>query len=261
MSALYEALAFAGWAGERLPSEFEWEIAAADVPRRRQDARRRPLAAPTATARTAGVKQMFGDVWEWTASAYLPYPGFRPRPAPLASTTASSCGISSCCAAAPAPRRRPYSPHLPQLLLSLSALAVHGLAPGGRRLMERTSITSLPRSRAPAPAGRRGAARAVRRGRAAGWRAGPAAFPAASSTTRGARRCSRRSPRSRNIIRRGWRRRCSTIWRGDRAPRWEMPRVLVEFGSGSSRKTSLLLAALDRCGRLHPDRRIGGDPW
>jgi ergothioneine biosynthesis protein EgtB len=73
----YEADAYARWRGARLPTEQEWEHAAGDeaaVGTLLDDAPREPAPAPAG----GGLVQMTGDVWEWTASAYLPYPGFRP---------------------------------------------------------------------------------------------------------------------------------------------------------------------------------------
>ena len=75
----YEADAIARWAGYRLPTEFEWEVASASVPVDGRD-----LGAGHLRPMPAGIgprlQQMFGDVWEWTASAYLPYPGFTAAP-------------------------------------------------------------------------------------------------------------------------------------------------------------------------------------
>ena len=76
----YEADAFARFAGYRLPSEFEWEVAVSGVPLKGRTlgaGHLRPLRAETDGA---GLKQIYGDVWEWTGSAYLPYPGFKAAP-------------------------------------------------------------------------------------------------------------------------------------------------------------------------------------
>jgi ergothioneine biosynthesis protein EgtB len=70
----YEADAFARWAGYRLPTEFDWENAARDEPLRGNllgSHAWHPLVAD-------GSRQLIGDVWEWTSSAYAPFPGFEP---------------------------------------------------------------------------------------------------------------------------------------------------------------------------------------
>jgi ergothioneine biosynthesis protein EgtB len=79
----FESDAYANWAGARLPTEFEWERVAADLPITGNFVNDERFHPAPASKSESGFEQIYGDVWEWTRSAYLPYPGYRAGPGAL----------------------------------------------------------------------------------------------------------------------------------------------------------------------------------
>jgi ergothioneine biosynthesis protein EgtB len=81
--SFFEADAYARWAGARLATETEWEVAAARQTMAGNFLDSGHLQPVPASPSAAPLRQLFGDVWEWTTSAYSAYPGYRPLPGAL----------------------------------------------------------------------------------------------------------------------------------------------------------------------------------
>lgn len=79
----FEADAYARWAGARLPTEQEWEVASIDVEINGNFVENEYFHPTAADPEAEGLQQMFGNVWEWTQSSYSPYPGYKPLPGAL----------------------------------------------------------------------------------------------------------------------------------------------------------------------------------
>lgn len=79
----FEADAFARWKGVRLPTEQEWEFASEGLEVKGNFVDEDHFHPTSLKENSTGLKQMFGDVWEWTMSSYSPYPNYKPLPGAL----------------------------------------------------------------------------------------------------------------------------------------------------------------------------------
>ena len=137
--SFFEADAFARWAGARLPTELEWELAARRCTRRSPgNFADRGAFHPLPQPRPVGDEpvQMFGDVWEWTTVRLpAPIPATGRCPAPSANTTASSCATVRAARRLMRDAGRPRARELSQLLPARRAVAVQRPAPRARRVV------------------------------------------------------------------------------------------------------------------------------
>ena len=127
----FEADAFATWSHRRLPTEMEWENATRGVPLTGNFADSGYLRPRPASGTAERPRQLFGDVWEWTRSAFLPYPRFRPAAGAVGEYNGKFMSgqfvlRGGSCVTPP----RSYPPELPEFLSAGDALAIRRRATG-----------------------------------------------------------------------------------------------------------------------------------